>query len=808
MNASLQATPKIYIGLFLTTLATIMYEILLTRIFSVTMFYHFAFMAISVAMFGMTIGAILVYLRPAKFAHENCVAEMAKNTFLFAITIAITFFIHINVPFITQTNIAGLLTLGFHFVIIGIPFIFSGIVVTLALTRFEGQVSTLYGVDLVGAALGCWLLIGVLEVIDAPSAVFGIAAIVSLAALCFALSNNSNGIKILSAVSIFLFVGITTLNAVGFNKRDPLLRLKYHRGDYQAQPQYEKWNSFSRIRVIQPLESFPNPFGWGLSTKLELTKPVEELYLDIDSGAGTTLTKYTGDLAEIEHLKYDVTNLVHHLRTNGRVLVIGTGGNRDILSGILFGQKEVVGLEINENILSAVNDHFGTFTGNLDRDSRVTFVNDEARSYVTRHDERFDIIMASMIDTFAATAAGAYVLSENSLYTIEAWDLFLNRLNEGGVLSFSRWYSSIEPGEMYRVTSLAVEALRRFGISNPRDHILIGRMSFPNPIGVISGVGTILVSPSPFSKEDVEHFELVNREYDFDTVLSPNIVLDPVFQELAETPDLAAYTNAFQLDISAPTDDHPFFFQMLRFRDFFRLDLTERAGVSANLKAVFILGSLLVIVTVLTFLCIIVPLLLSIGKHALKGASPILTFFASIGFGFMLIEIALMQRLVVFLGHPVYSLAVVLFSLLLAGGIGSFTTNGLGLEIQRRSLLLRFSLLLGVIIGTGLLAPFLFQEFAASSNPVRIFMSVIFLFPIGICLGMAFPCGMKVASGKVPGLTPWCWGINGATSVCASVLAVAISLSAGIYATYWIGFLFYVLAGVSILRAARGKIGA
>ena len=175
----------------------------------------------------------------------------------------------------------------------------------------------------------------------------------------------------------------------------------------------------------------------------------------------------------LEHLKYDVTNIAHYLTHQGRVFVIGAGGGRDVLSALVFGQERVVAVEMNGAIIDAVNGVFGDVTGHLDRHPKVRFVNDEARSYLARSSDQFDLIQISLIDTWAATAAGALVLSENTLYTTEAWKLFFNRLTSDGILSVSRWYGRPVPAEMYRVAALASDTLRRLGVAQPRSHLMV-----------------------------------------------------------------------------------------------------------------------------------------------------------------------------------------------------------------------------------------------------------------------------------------------------------------------------------------------
>ncbi len=460
----------------------------------------------------------------------------------------------------------------------------------------------------------------------------------------------------------------------------------------------------------------------------------------------------------------------------------------------------MLGVEINPNILEAVNRTFCDFTGHLDANPNVTLVNDEARSFVARQNRAFDILQVSLIDTWAATAAGAFVLSENSLYTVEAWKLFLQRLSPQGILTFSRWYYRDSPAEVYRLTSLATTALQELGISDPRRHIVIvAKMNQAQNQSRPDGVGTILVSRAPFSDQDLTTLQNVVDRMQFDLILSPRYARDPVFAQLASGQDTRDFIARFPYNITAPTDDSPFFFQMLRLRDIFNRRLWGQGSMSFNVKAVLVLGALLVIVIGLTLVCILLPLALTTQKGALRGTLPLFLFFGSIGLGFLLIEIAQMQRLIVFLGHPTYGLSVVLFALLLSSGAGSALTQRVAHADLPRSGSARLASLLGALLIIGLITPLCIPLFQTAQTPIRILVAVALLVPPGLLMGMAFPLGMKLASLRFSGVTPWFWGINGATSVCASVFAVALALSFGIAATYWIGVACYLAAFLAFL---------
>jgi hypothetical protein len=788
-----------FVGLFLITLATLMYEILLTRIFSVTMWYHFAFMVISVALFGMTFGAILVYALPNYFTQERTKKHLAQSSLWFAMSIVLSFLTHASIPFVTDPSFimspVWLFSVAITYVVISVPFVFSGIAVSLALTRFPKQVSKLYAADLAGAAIGCIFLIYTLNMTDGPTAVILVAGIASLGSLFFAAEASSKQLTRIATAYSLLFALLAVVNALGANNQSPLIRLMWVKGELEQPPLYEKWNSFSRIRVFRDPLTATKPFGWGLSATYTPNHPVQQLSLNIDANAGTVLTQFDGDPDNLDYLKYDVTNLAHYIRQDADVLAIGSGGGRDVLSALVFDQESVLGIEMNQDIINSVNGRFGEFTGHLDQNPKVTFVADEARSYIARSTDHFDIIQVSLIDTWAATAAGAFVLSENSLYTVEAWQIFLDHLTPDGVLTFSRWYFRDRPGEMYRLTSLASAALMDQGIENPRDHMIIVRnMQRGEEEDQPDGVGTILVSKQPFSNQDLDIMDQVVSEKQFDLVLTPGFSLDDTFATIASGKDFDAFVADYPINITPPTDDSPFFFHMLRFGSMFNQELWKQGATSFNMVAVAVLGALLIIVLFLTALCIIGPLFLTTKRETLQGTLPLFTFFSGIGLGFMLVEISQIQRLNIFLGHPTYGLSVGLFGLLLSSGIGSYSTQRIGNPSSAGSGSRRLLLLILVLGALGVVTPQAIAAFEGSTTMVRILVALAILFPMGLFMGMAFPLGMRLASTRWSAVTPWFWGVNGATSVCASVLAVVIAISISISASFWAGLACYVIA--------------
>jgi spermidine synthase len=783
----------VYIALFLITLSTLMLEILLTRIFSVILWYHFAFMAVSVAMFGMTAGALLVFLRPKLFPSGQELQLMAKTSLYFSITTLISFIFIWLLPFITQHTMIMVTT---SYLAASIPFTMSGITVCLALTRFPEKLSKLYAVDLIGAATGCILLIYLLNLTDAAASILAICWLAMTAAWLFANDVSGKLKKLSFGLSIFI-LGIFLLQALFSYQQKSIFRFSWSKGRFQPQPLYEKWNSFSRIQVL-PDPNVKKPFGWGFSP-IQIESPVEELFMDIDGSAGTALTKFEGDVSKLNYLQYDITNLAHHLRNDADVFVIGIGGGRDILSAMAFQQKSVEGVEINENILHVVNKRFADFTGHLNRNPRVRMVNDEARSYLARHNKNFDIIQVSLIDTWAATAAGAFILAENSLYTIEGWDIFLRRLSNDGLLSFSRWYSPERPLEVYKLVSLARAALIEEKVKSSQDHILVAT-NFNDRQKRREGIATILVSKNPFSENDVKKLHEICDRLKFSVLYSPLKSSDRMFNRILAGRNLG---NLAQ-ELIPPKDDRPFFFSSFQLKTLGRWSFWTRGLQAVTPTSTFILAALLVLVVVLTLVFIFVPLLLNPQKLE-SGSAPYLVYFFAIGMGFMLVEISQMQKLIIFLGHPTYSLSVVLFSLLISGGIGSYLTNKFEIERLQSWGLKTLVVLLAVLVLFFMITRYGVIAFQSSSNSVRIFFSWASLSIAGLLMGMAFPLGMKAASNRFARLTPWLWGVNGATSVCASVLAIVISITHGISTTFWVGFFCYGLALVAFLNLNPGE---
>ncbi|MDD5614337.1 MAG: class I SAM-dependent methyltransferase, partial [Candidatus Omnitrophica bacterium] len=699
-------------------------------------------MAISLAMFGLTTGGVIVYFFGNHILKIGVKQIIALSALLFAASIAGTFITNFRIPFESYNTLSGLYIIFLKYIILSLPFIFAGICLCLNLTKFPEQISKLYCIDLLGAAGGCIGIVVILNIIDGLSAITLIASLACLAALFFASETRLKLIRFFSFIILSLFIGLTATNIMLIKKQlSPILKIEWAKGRMEPDYLWEKWNSFSRVTVKGNLIEPKEPFGWGLSPAFNLKEnKIRSLTLGIDSAAGSNMVFFNGNnIQKLDFLKYDVVNLAHYFKKDADILVIGSGGGRDILSALVFSQKHVLGIEVNKDINAAVNGVFGEFTGHLDRNPKVEFIVDEARSFIARTHKKFDIIQLSLVDTWAATNAGAFILSENALYTSEAWRIFLNHLNPQGILTVSRWYLKENPLEMYRIASLAYEALLKNGTIEPKEQIIIARrMREKQNTKHPDGVGTILIKNGPFLKEEVAMIKGLAEKMHFEIVFDPFGSKDSNFSYLLSKSSHKAFLDGFPFNISAPTDNSPFFFQMLKLKNIFKKESFPGGRTSHNNEAMYYLGILQIIALILSIVFIILPMIIRNRAVEFKKTWAFFLVFFAIGTAFMLIEISQIQRFSIFLGHPIYSLSVVLFTLLISCGIGSYSTNKIEKKSIKKAGVIRLALLILILVILGVLTPEILVFFQSYPTVTRIIISAGIISVLGFFMGMAF----------------------------------------------------------------------
>ena len=399
-------------GVGAVSAAILMTELALTRIFSVTMYYHFAFLAISIALFGLSASGVLVYVLRHRLAAMGVGDLLARTAVLQAVATVVALALLVRIRVGLNYSPANLGLMLVIYVLAALPFLTGGAVVAIAFTRLAGRINVVYGADLLGAAAGCLALIPLLNRLGAPGAVLTAAGLALAAAVCFAPPPRRARMAVAVVALFSLPAAAHATGAAPFDVTDT----KGHEGDRIL---FSKWNSFSRVAVYDRAHG-----DWSLSPRYA-GAPGESLFMDIDSAASTPILKGTGALDEAGYLRYELTALAYHLveRPGGfTALVIGPGGGRDLVSALVFGARHVDGVEINPIIVNDVmRGRFLGYSGGLYAHPRVAIHVDDGRSFVRRSASRYDVIQASLVDTWAATAAGAYTLTENSLYTTEAF---------------------------------------------------------------------------------------------------------------------------------------------------------------------------------------------------------------------------------------------------------------------------------------------------------------------------------------------------------------------------------------------------
>ena len=806
-------------GLFLICMCGLMLQIIETRILSVIAYYHLAFFAISMAMFGMTGGSLFVHFRKSWFPGERLLENMVWISAAFGLAVVISTLMLISTVvlniadefFLAALPMALLLWLKLILILL-IPYFFAGMAISLALTRSPWPVPLVYGVDLIGAATGCLAVLVVLTLMDAVSALFLVGAFGAFAAVFFSAALRATGHPVpallpVARMRIFaqpgaLAVVLTALALANAMSQPNGLKLSVVKNQVETPTgdSFVRWNSFSRINVNRSANGRPQMWGPSAATP---EFAIDARSMAIDGSAGTQMYRFDGDLSKMGFLKYDITNLAYSIRNSGRAAIIGVGGGRDVLSAKLFGFDDVTGVELNPIFIDLLTGVLADYN-RLSSTPGVRLVVDEARSWFARSNDRFDLMQMSMIDTWAATGAGAFSLSENGLYTVEGWRTFLDHLAPTGVFTVSRWYAPSNIREIGRLMSLAVATLFDEGVANPREHVFLA---------TTTNLATLIVSRAPFSADELATLAATADRLGFSVAEGPQSpIASPLLSEIlaARTPEEATSTarrlSASQhIDMTAPTDDRPFFFNMLRFDDLGSLELalgSARGVARGNLLATATLTIIVALSAILVTLTIVVPSLPSLRQVSPSLAELGTAYFLLIGLAFMFVEIGIIQRISVFLGHPIYGLAIGLFGIILSTGVGSLLVSSFRAPSSARLLLwvATFGLYL-------ILLPLWFPEFSAKFASADLFMramvSLAAIIPSGVLMGFGFPAGMEIVKSIDSSPAPWFWAVNGAAGVLAAGLAVALSIACSITVTLWVGAACYLALGPVVVLLAR-----
>lgn len=744
-------------------------------------------------MLGMTLGALNVYLKKEWFSESSLTKDLSRFTWLYSLGTPLSLLIICLIPMVDRIEgnpLMPLMSLLVISVAAMIPFYFAGIAITGVLTRSKMEIGKIYAFDLFGAASGCIIVLLLLNIFDPMSTILLSSAMGALASMLYSGDEHEKQKKI-SFLTLMILLVVSLANSFLGTPLRPLVVKQQIEAPVKYE--YEKWNTYSRVTVFKT--SPRSVYYWGQSPVAP--RPTEHNVMkriEIDAGAATFMHRMSKK-EDVDFLRFDVTNIGHHLELGGTACIIGVGGGRDIQSAMLFNYDKYIGVEMNPLVYDLVQNRYDKFVG-VAKDPRVKIVVDEARSYFTHSEDTCNWLQMSLVDTNAAVAAGSFTLSENALYTTDAFKVFYRSLKDDGVFSVSR----INKVGFQRLLSIAMTTMFELGIKNPSEHLIA--------IGSIN-VSTMLFSKKPFRMDHVEKMKKAAEEYKYNFLFAPGIKpKSKILQKIVLAKDQAEldeFLGVLPVNWTAPTDDNPYFFNMLRFGE------SPGEGdlvVDGNNRATKYLTNLILALLILGVVTLILPLLIhekgSFGKAMSvsifkKGA----VYFSLIGMGFMFVEISMIQRFGVYLGHPVYSLAILLFTIILSTGLGSLISEKIHKKLNPQT----FGLI--PVVTSLLIVSYIFLTSELISSTInldiipKIIITILVMIPLGICLGLFFPMGMRVLKGEDGVLQPWYFSLNGVAGVLGSCLTVLISIYFGISTSMYLAALCYIILYFPISRVSE-----
>ena len=774
----------LFLGLGLTSFAALLLELALTRLFSVVLFYHFAFLAISIALLGLGGGGVFAYLFKPWLARFSTRSVASRLCLANSVVVFVALEIVLHVPVALTVTWKNSLRLTVLYLAAAVPFFLTGLLFSIVFSRETWRVSRLYGADLSGGALACLAVVPLLNWIGGPNTIIAAGIVMAIASMVWSdVPKHRRSAAVVAAAFALL---------IAANHSNHLIDVVYAKGMFRdpAWVEFSRWNALSRV---------------------EVDRQGQAKAIVIDADASTYIMNC--DLAHWHDSEWEKDlmsappALANVLRPRGEFAIIGPGGGVDVLRAVANGSPSVTGIEINPIIANTImRGRYADYAQHLYELPQVHMHVTDGRSYLRSTPQRFDVMQMTLVDTWASTAAGAFALSENNLYTVEAFREYFEHLKPDGMVAITRWEFR-EPREALRVVAVAMEALHSLGVANPARNFMVASQEPLNEDGIPV---VVLAKKTEFSRDELRAVRAHMQKY---SQLSPLYLPSDAGREQADVNPFARliagndpyrFAQNYAYNVSPVTDNAPFFFFTVKPEQVFlslrpgqvlgQQNMQHAIDWKVNLGVLVLLVVLAVsLAAVSAFL--ILPLALQKGRH-----SPFrVLYFVAIGLGYILVEIAFIQRFVLFLGHPTYALTVVIFLLMLSSGAGSLVTRRWILHPESG----RFPLALAIVILVGytFLLPHVLASWVGLKFLFRLAISALLLVPLGFVMGMPFPTGLRAltANPSTPhdgndSAVEWAWAMNAAASVLGSVLAMVIAIEFGLTVTLACGAAAYLIA--------------
>ncbi len=795
------------VAIALVSAGALAYEILLTRLFSIIQWHHFAYMIISLALLGFGASGTALALAGRALV-QRFVATFSASAALFGVSAYGCFRLAQNVPFNALEILwdAGQLgSLAAVYLLLMVPFFFAASCIGLAFLRFHGTIGRIYAFDLTGAGAGSLGVVVLLFAVPSWYALQIVAASGTAAAALAWLTGGSRprwvaGVPVVLTALLLAPTG-TDWRALRMSPFKPLTQTLRAAGAEVLETRSGPLGLLNVVRSPRiPLRHAP-----GLSLNAT-TEPPEQLGVFTDGAGLSAITRFDGRLEPLAFLGAMTSALPYHLMQRPEVLVLGAGGGLDVLQALYHGAKRVDAVELNPQMVALVRDAYRDFAGGLYQHEGVRVHVAEARGFVSATEQRYDLIQVALLDSFSASAAGLYALSETHLYTVEAFLEYLRHLRPDGWLALTRWVR-LPPRDGIKLFATAAAALRELGVQAPGR-----RMAW------IRGwsTSTLVVKNGALTSTDVSALRRFAREQAFDLAYYPgmerreanriNRLEQPYFFEAARAllgPQPERFVQRYKFHVAPATDDRPYFFNFFKWSTLPEIAaLRERGGVG-----LFELGYLILVATLAqAFIASVVLILLPLGLRSRRpparrdARAPrlrVFAYFLAIGLAFLFLEIAFIQKFVLFLAHPLYAVAVVLAGFLLFAGLGSRYSMR-GAQGAPRGILVPVLVIIALGIAYLVLTPPLFERLMGLPVAVKIGLSVAFIAPLAFCMGMPFPRALAAIPARDEAGVAWAWGINGCASVVSAVLGTLLAIHFGFTTVVWIALALYL--GAAVLR--------
>jgi len=800
---------RLSLAVLLVSAGAIGYELLLMRVLSIVQWHHFAYMIISLALLGYGASGTLIALfrRPLEQRFEMA---FALSALLFSITMVLCFALGQRVPFNALEivwNPWQFFSLSLLYLLFLVPFLFAASCIGLAFTCRRFAISRTYFFDLLGAGLGALFIIGALFVLIPQNALLVLMALPLVASVIMTAKASARATLYGSQLAwLALFL-------TGLPQSHLELRISEYKGLSQALQVVDSrvvTESSSPLGLISVVESptVPVRHAPGLSFSTRHIPP-EQLQVFTDADGMSAITRFDGDPRSIAYLGDTTAALPYALLDEPRVLVLGAGGGHDVLLALYHAAAAIDAVELNPQMTELVTDTYRDFAGDVYGDARVRLFTGEARGYVAESSDTYDLIHIGLLDSFGASGAGVQSLNESYLYTVEAIREYLAHTTPGGMIAITRWLK-LPPRDSLKLIATAREALAGAGAGQPSTQLAMIRSW---------NTTTLLIRNRPFTTEDVAAIRTFSRSRSFDAVWFRgmqtreanhfNVLADPYLHRGATAllgDDADDYVRRYKFHIEPATDNRPYFFHFFRWTTLPEVIALRRVGGAGLIEwGYLILVATLVQAAIAGLVLILLPLSRA-RRDWPTGTGPRMgSYFLLLGFAFLFIEMAFIQKFILFLSHPLYSVAVVLSSFLVFAGLGSAWSETVASTLEARG----YKPISIVAISIAALAltyiillPVAFDRFIGSSDLVKIVLTNAFIAPLALAMGMPFPLGLKRVAEHAPHFIPWAWGINGFASVVSAVLATLLAIQFGFNAVIVLALVLYLGAALLVSRAA------